>query len=130
MPSRLSLIRSLLGLSAALAFGPLTVDVAYGGNYYAIIEPQGPYQGLDALGASRIVELSRTGPLIVINASDLEAGTRFAFLQDHFDLLCSDLRSYPLANAVAASSAVPLLFEPMVLENRAGCAPPGEWRFW
>lgn len=68
--------------------------------------------------------MRRTGPLIVINASDLEAGTRFAFLQDHFDLLCSDLRSYPLANAVAASSAVPLLFEPMVLENRAGCAPP------
>jgi NTE family protein len=66
----------------------------------------------------------RDGPLIVINASDLEAGTRFAFLQDHFDLLCSDLRSYPLANAVAASSAVPVLFEPMVLENRAGCAPP------
>ena len=68
--------------------------------------------------------LRRDGPLIVINASDLEAGTRFAFLQDHFDLLCSDLRSYPLANAVAASSAVPVLFEPMVLENRGGCAPP------
>ncbi len=66
----------------------------------------------------------RRGPRIVINASDLEAGTRFAFLQDHFGLLCSDLRSYPLANAVAASSAVPVLFEPMVLENRAGCAPP------
>ncbi|EGD59090.1 hydroxyproline-2-epimerase [Novosphingobium nitrogenifigens DSM 19370] len=41
-------------------FGPLTVDVAYGGNFYAIIEPQGPYTGLDDLGASRIVELSRT----------------------------------------------------------------------
>jgi len=40
-------------------FGPLSVDVAYGGNFYAIIEPQGPYTGLDALGASRIVELSR-----------------------------------------------------------------------
>lgn len=41
-------------------FGPLSVDVSYGGNYYAIIEPQGPYTGLDDLGASRIVELSRT----------------------------------------------------------------------
>ena len=75
-------------------------------------------------GATFADLLRRDGPLIVINASDLEAGTRFAFLQDHFDLLCSDLRSYPLANAVAASSAVPVLFEPMVLENRAGCAPP------
>jgi 4-hydroxyproline epimerase len=41
-------------------FGPLAIDVSYGGNYYAIIEPQGPYTGLDDLGASRIVELSRT----------------------------------------------------------------------
>jgi 4-hydroxyproline epimerase len=39
-------------------FGSLWVDVAYGGNYYAIIEPQGRYTGLDALGASRLVELS------------------------------------------------------------------------
>jgi len=38
--------------------GRLTVDVAYGGNYYAIIEPQGAYQGLDALGASRLLEYS------------------------------------------------------------------------
>jgi 4-hydroxyproline epimerase len=39
-------------------FGPLTVDVAYGGNFYAIVEPQGPYKGLDALGAARLLELS------------------------------------------------------------------------
>ena len=39
-------------------FGSLRVDVAYGGNYYAIVEPQGPYVGLDALGASRLIELS------------------------------------------------------------------------
>lgn len=38
--------------------GPLTVDVSYGGNYYAIIEPQGAYAGLDELGAARILELS------------------------------------------------------------------------
>jgi 4-hydroxyproline epimerase len=38
--------------------GPLTVDVSYGGNYYAIVEPQGAYTGLDDLGASRIIELS------------------------------------------------------------------------
>ncbi|MFC0683461.1 4-hydroxyproline epimerase [Novosphingobium clariflavum] len=38
--------------------GPLSIDVSYGGNYYAIVEPQGNYTGLDDLGASRIVELS------------------------------------------------------------------------
>lgn len=38
--------------------GSLKVDVSYGGNYYAIVEPQGAYTGLDDLGASRIIELS------------------------------------------------------------------------
>jgi 4-hydroxyproline epimerase len=41
------------------SFGRLSVDVAYGGNYYAIVEPQGPYTGLDDLGAAGIVSLSR-----------------------------------------------------------------------
>jgi len=38
--------------------GLLTIDVAYGGNYYAIIEPQGAYTGLDDLGAARLIDLS------------------------------------------------------------------------
>ncbi|MEF8724227.1 MAG: patatin-like phospholipase family protein [Candidatus Accumulibacter phosphatis] len=62
------------------------------------------------------------GPLIVINATDLGRGVRFSFLQDYFDLLCSDLSSYPIASAVTASSAVPVLFHPLVLENRKGCS--------
>jgi 4-hydroxyproline epimerase len=40
-------------------FGILTVDVAFGGNFYAIIEPQGPYRGLDELGAGELIRLSR-----------------------------------------------------------------------
>jgi 4-hydroxyproline epimerase len=39
-------------------FGPLRLDVAYGGNFYAIIEPQGAYRGLDDLGAARVLQLS------------------------------------------------------------------------
>ncbi len=39
-------------------FGPLTVDIAYGGNYYAIVEPQGAYKGLDGLGAAHILQFS------------------------------------------------------------------------
>ncbi|MEH3100841.1 4-hydroxyproline epimerase [Sphingomonas adhaesiva] len=38
--------------------GPITVDVAYGGNYYAIVEPQGAYAGLDDLGAAALVGFS------------------------------------------------------------------------
>jgi 4-hydroxyproline epimerase len=39
-------------------FGSLSVDIAYGGNFYAIIEPQGAYRGLEDLGAARILALS------------------------------------------------------------------------
>ncbi|MDG3088494.1 patatin-like phospholipase family protein [Vibrio hannami] len=60
-------------------------------------------------------------PLIVINASDLGGGVRFSFIQEYFDLLCSDLSSYPISQAIAASSAVPIVFNPVVLENYSGC---------
>lgn len=59
-------------------------------------------------------------PFVVINASDMSLGTRFEFTQDQFDLLCSDLSSFPLARAVAASSAVPILFSPLTLRNYSG----------
>lgn len=39
-------------------FGPLSIDIAYGGNFYAIIEPQSAYRGLDDLGAAGILRLS------------------------------------------------------------------------
>ena len=57
-------------------------------------------------------------PLIILNASDLAyRRVRFAFIQEYFDLLCSDLLTYPFANAVTASSAVPIVFNPVVVEN-------------
>jgi NTE family protein len=64
----------------------------------------------------------RDAPLILINSSDLSTGGRFSFVQEYFDLLCSDLGRFPLARAVTASSAVPVLFEPVVVENYSGCA--------
>lgn len=39
--------------------GPLTVNIAYGGNYYAVVEPQENWPGLDGLAGSDIVDLSR-----------------------------------------------------------------------
>lgn len=67
-------------------------------------------------------------PLIVINASDLAYGVRFSFIQEYFNLLCSDLLSFPVARAVTASSAVPVAFNPIVVENFPGCAKHNpEW---
>ena len=38
--------------------GELVVDIAYGGNFYAIVEPQPAYRGLDELAAGQILRLS------------------------------------------------------------------------
>src|SRR6185436_18267667 len=38
--------------------GELVVDVAYGGNYYAIVEPQASWSGLDGMTAPDIQRLS------------------------------------------------------------------------
>lgn len=61
------------------------------------------------------------GPLILINASDLNSQSQFIFLQAQFDFLCSDLAQFKVARAVAASSAVPILFPPILLERHEDC---------
>ncbi len=64
-------------------------------------------------------DMRKDAPFIVINATDLSLGQGFAFSGYHFSWICSDLNSYPISRAVAASSAVPVLFSPIVLENHA-----------
>ncbi|MCU7871991.1 MAG: patatin-like phospholipase family protein [Candidatus Thiodiazotropha sp. (ex Lucinoma borealis)] len=72
-------------------------------------------------GATYADMLRENHPIILINASDLGYGVRFSFIQEYFSLLCSDLRSFPVARAVTASSAVPVLFNPVVVENFSDC---------
>ena len=72
-------------------------------------------------GATFADMAARKGPLVLINASDLGYGARFSFVQEYFNMLCSDLSSFPVARAVTASSAVPVLFDPVVLENYRDC---------
>ncbi len=71
----------------------------------------------------------RSGPTLFLTATDLSLGTSFEFTPDQFRLMCSDLRSVPLAVAAAASSAVPVVFTPITLKSYAGpCSsrlPPG-----
>lgn len=50
------------------------------------------------------------GPFIIINATTMTQGTRFQFTQSYADIICTDLSELPVARAVTASSAVPLLF--------------------
>lgn len=68
-------------------------------------------------------DLPRKRPMLFINATEMKTGERFEFTQDQFDLLCSDLGSFPLSRAVAASMAAPLVFSPITLWNHSQSCP-------
>ena len=59
-------------------------------------------------------------PFVILNATDMTTGAPFPFIQDQFDLLCSDLAGVPLALAVASSSAFPGSLTPLTFRNYAG----------
>ena len=81
-------------------------------------------------------DLLRQGlPLVAINATDIANGVSFSFTQPYFDLICSDLSSFPVARAVAASNGFPVLFSPITLlsynarcqNERPPAAAPAQW---
>jgi NTE family protein len=79
------------------------------------------YYGKYIFDNAKFGDFSRAhAPLIIINATELASGSRFPFIQPMFDLICSDINEYPVSRAVAASSAVPVLFSPITLKNYAG----------
>lgn len=70
---------------------------------------------------STFSDIPDDGPMILINATDVGGAVRFSFVQEYFDLLCSDINQYSVASAVAASSAVPFIFTPVLLQNYDDC---------
>jgi NTE family protein len=67
--------------------------------------------------------LRRPRPRVWINAADIYNRTAFIFTPVTFSALCSDLASYPISMAVAASAAVPVVFAPIVIRNYPGGCP-------
>ncbi len=70
-------------------------------------------------------------PFMILNATHLETGERFEFNQEQFDLLGSDLQTFSVGRAVAASSAFPFLLSPISLKNHphpAGYTVPQDLR--
>lgn len=64
-------------------------------------------------------------PRILLNAADLYTGTPFAFATPYFQAICSDLGNVRIADAVAASMAVPVAFRPIVVKSYgADCPAP------
>src|SRR6201999_4563278 len=86
------------------------------------------YDRLMSHGATFDDMFRRGRPIVSINATDITNGATFPFLGTDFGLLCSDLESYPVASAVAASNGFPGLFSPVNLKSYAeqcgGLRPP------
>lgn len=59
----------------------------------------------------------RRRPFVILHATNMANGAAFEFTQDEFDFLGSDLSTFPVARAVAASSAFPFLLSPVSLRS-------------
>lgn len=66
----------------------------------------------------------RNRPFIEINATNLGGASRFSFNQVYFDAMCTNLMDLKVARAVTASSAVPIMFAPVVLKNYSNECDP------
>ena len=67
------------------------------------------------------LRLAGKRPFLILNATDMVEGTAFAFTQNRFDLICSDLGRFKLSVGVAASAAVPGPMSPVTLINYSPC---------
>jgi len=96
---------------------PVNVERAFKGG---VNDSQGFPRWLDEnlFGGATFAEFRATRrPRIWINASDIYNRTPFVFGRTEFSVMCSDLDSYPISQAVAASAAVPVVFAPIVLQT-------------
>jgi NTE family protein len=64
--------------------------------------------------------LEKNGPVAIATGTDFSTGSRVAFFQNDFDLLCSDLNKVRLSRAAATSSAVPVVLSPVTFNNYGG----------
>ena len=71
-------------------------------------------------GATYADLLEKNGPVAIATGTDFSTGSRLAFYQNDFDLLCSDLNKVRLSRAAATSSAVPVVLSPVTFNNYGG----------
>jgi len=92
------------------------------GSGYGRSDLAAEFYDRDIFGGGTYADLvsRRQRPFVILNATDMTSGTQFPFIQDQFDLMCSDLAGVTLARAAAASSAFPGGLTPLTFKNYAG----------
>jgi NTE family protein len=90
--------------------------------YYGRSDVAADYYDKILFHGATFADLGQDGgnPRLVLNATDMANGEQFPFVSEHFELIGSDLRSYRISRAIAASSAFPLLLSPITLKNYRG----------
>jgi NTE family protein len=119
--------RNIQGLLIRMMFNPI--------NWFRLASPRFGRSDLAAERYDKVLfekktfgdlERLNTRPLIVINATDMTLVRSFPFTQEQMDLLCTDLATFPVSRAVAASGAFPIALSPITLVNHSaeGCIQP------
>lgn len=101
-------------------FNPLNWGKLLSGNYGRSELAAEYYDEILFEGATYADLIERKGPVAIANGTEMSSGARLAFYQYDFDLLCTDLTTFPLSRAAAASSAVPVVLSPVTLTNYGG----------
>jgi NTE family protein len=99
--------------------------------YYGRSDMAADYYDKHLFDGAKFGDLAKTGgrPYLAINATDLATGEHFAFSNSRFSLIASSINDFPIARAVAASSAVPLVLSPVTIKNYAGMPGAAQSRF-
>jgi predicted acylesterase/phospholipase RssA len=70
----------------------------------------------ELFGHATVKDLIESTPRVIVNATDVYNRVPFAFTAQTFNAICSDPASVLVADAIAASAAVPIAFVPIVMQ--------------
>jgi len=112
--------RDVEGTLASRALNPLNWHKYIGGTAGRSELAAEYYDEILFEGATFGDLLDKQAPVAIATGTDLSTGSRLAFFQNDFDLLCSDLNTVRLSRAAATSSAVPVVLSPVTFNNYGG----------
>jgi NTE family protein len=109
--------RNIEGALKAKLLNPINL-IRIASPWFGRIDLAAELYDQEVFAAATFARLEENGrPFVILNATNLGPGRRFDFTQEYFDAMGSRLDSYPVARAVAASSAFPFLLTPLSLKN-------------
>ena len=114
------------------AVNPITLIGLISGRIARIEALEAPFRA-QLYGDATLGALNEPGrPFIVLNTTDMAGGETFAMVPRRFDDVCAKYDALPVATAVAASAAFPILLTPVAFQDYSdGCRGlllhNGEW---